>query len=450
MHWKLKVKGYGKIKSAEIEIAPLTLFVGDNNSGKSYLLSLLWGIKNLGIQVLLGKKSRPHTKSDRVLFEWLQKQINTTVEQGAHTVQIGSMAKVFQSVLQEKMNETKEDIVKRIFNSDDVKIVDLQIEFIGLENFLLNLDLDENQIVWISEGDSDRFGIRASTDPDGLPQINETHYPRLIQAIFSLFLCVEPNAVSILNRDVYLPAAKTGFMLTKDVINKVSRKKTFDIDVEQDEISPFTRPINQFLDVINELSFEEEGSEKFEQVVQYLEQGMTDGTVEMSTLPNREISYLPSGKEKGMPLRIVSAVVTELSPLILVLKHKKNLHSLFYEEPEMCLHPKLQQKMGKVICRLVNAPLHLIITTHSDIILQHINNMICLSGRSDVEEICSQYHYTKQDLLSWDDVKVYQFKSESGQDTEVEEIICGENGFAIPSLNDALDHILDESYTIQG
>lgn len=35
MHWKLKVKGYGKIKSAEIEIAPLTLFVGDNNSGKS-------------------------------------------------------------------------------------------------------------------------------------------------------------------------------------------------------------------------------------------------------------------------------------------------------------------------------------------------------------------------------------------------------------------------------
>ena len=37
MHWKLKVSGYEKIKSAEIETAPLTLFVGDNNSGKSYL-----------------------------------------------------------------------------------------------------------------------------------------------------------------------------------------------------------------------------------------------------------------------------------------------------------------------------------------------------------------------------------------------------------------------------
>lgn len=33
MHWKLKVSVHGKIKSAEIEIAPLTFFVGDNNSG---------------------------------------------------------------------------------------------------------------------------------------------------------------------------------------------------------------------------------------------------------------------------------------------------------------------------------------------------------------------------------------------------------------------------------
>ena len=36
--WKLIVEDFGKIKSAEIEVAPLTLFVGDNNSGKSYLL----------------------------------------------------------------------------------------------------------------------------------------------------------------------------------------------------------------------------------------------------------------------------------------------------------------------------------------------------------------------------------------------------------------------------
>ncbi len=53
--WKLFVENYGKIKSAEIEMASLTFFVGDNNSGKSFLLSLLWGIENLGIETFLLK-----------------------------------------------------------------------------------------------------------------------------------------------------------------------------------------------------------------------------------------------------------------------------------------------------------------------------------------------------------------------------------------------------------
>lgn len=44
----LYVKEYGKIKEAKIKLAPLTLFVGDNNSGKSYLSSLIWGLYNIG------------------------------------------------------------------------------------------------------------------------------------------------------------------------------------------------------------------------------------------------------------------------------------------------------------------------------------------------------------------------------------------------------------------
>ncbi len=38
MKRKLIIEDFGKIKKAEIDISPLTLFVGDNNSGKSYLL----------------------------------------------------------------------------------------------------------------------------------------------------------------------------------------------------------------------------------------------------------------------------------------------------------------------------------------------------------------------------------------------------------------------------
>src|SRR5690554_1029889 len=42
--WTLHIEDFAKIKQAEIEIRPFTLFVGENNTGKSYVATLLWGL----------------------------------------------------------------------------------------------------------------------------------------------------------------------------------------------------------------------------------------------------------------------------------------------------------------------------------------------------------------------------------------------------------------------
>ena len=39
--WTLHVENVGKVVEADIQIAPLLCFVGDNNSGKSYMMTLL-------------------------------------------------------------------------------------------------------------------------------------------------------------------------------------------------------------------------------------------------------------------------------------------------------------------------------------------------------------------------------------------------------------------------
>ncbi|MDE6052375.1 MAG: ATP-binding protein, partial [Lachnospiraceae bacterium] len=44
--WTMHVEKFGKIESADIEVAPMTLFVGDNNSGKSYIMTLIYGLIN--------------------------------------------------------------------------------------------------------------------------------------------------------------------------------------------------------------------------------------------------------------------------------------------------------------------------------------------------------------------------------------------------------------------
>ncbi len=122
MGWKLRVSGYGKIESAEIEMAPLTLFVGDNNSGKSYLMSLLWGIRNLGAELLYGERSDPPTEAEDRLLCWVKEQVEAARELGEHTVRVNEIREELQIVLQERINRNKDKFVKAIFNSSDVRI----------------------------------------------------------------------------------------------------------------------------------------------------------------------------------------------------------------------------------------------------------------------------------------------------------------------------------------
>lgn len=447
--WRLKVSGYGKIESAEIEMAPLTLFVGDNNSGKSYLMSLLWGIRNLGEELLYVDETSEKTEADDRLLCWVKKQIETAREQGEHTVLASEIGDELQIVLQERVKQNRDRFVKAIFNSSDVEIEEMQIELTELEDISLDFCVQkfgENKgIATVNTGDSG-VGLSLSEKEWATGILEEKTCRYFMNQLVALVLNRGDMA---LGREIYLPAARTGFMLTKDIINKVSRRTTFNVAAEQERMAPFVRPINQFLDVINDLTFDGKSNEDFAEIVQYLESGMADGTVEMSALPNKEAMYVPNGKVTGMPLRVTSAVVTELSPLILILKHQTYVNALFYEEPEMCLHPQLQQKMGRVLCKMVNAGVQMNVTTHSDIILQHVNNMIRLSGREDREEICHQLGYTARDLLIPQKVKVYQLKAAPGGKTKVEELNCGENGFVVPTFNDALDRIMDEAYVIQ-
>lgn len=445
MHWKLKVSGYGKIKSAEIEAAPLTLFVGDNNSGKSYLMSLLWGIQNFGVMGLFGAGYKPDTKAAQSVIEWIKTQVASAWENDENIVPVSEIKDELQSVLNEVLKQNKNNLISSIFNSADVKIKELEIELINLETLSLIFIKTELKFLRIKSnlGNEMHFSDISSA------KLNENLGHVLLYSLLSIIMGVPMGGINGGDSNIYLPAARTGFMLTKDIINKVGRNTAFNIGMSQREMPPFTRPINQFLDVMNDLTIDSRGREEFDDIIEYLESGMAEGNLDISGLPNKEVSYAPAGRRKGLPLRVVSAVVTELSPLILILKHKDNLDTLFYEEPEMCLHPELQQKMGRVICRLLNAGVKISVTTHSDIILQHINNMICMSARKDAEGISKKLGYISNDFITAEQVKVYQLKSKSAGKTEVEELVCGDYGFTVPTFNDALDRITDEAYTIQ-
>lgn len=140
MYWRLKVSEYGKIGYADIEVAPLILFVGDNNSGKSYLMSLLWGIQNFGIMQLMVKDTAEQwIEEERILADWIRDYMSKAWEEGSSVAQAGEVAQELQIVLRENIKSNKNIFLRKIFNSWDVKIESLETELQDLNQISLRL-----------------------------------------------------------------------------------------------------------------------------------------------------------------------------------------------------------------------------------------------------------------------------------------------------------------------
>ena len=90
-----------------------------------------------------------------------------------------------------------------------------------------------------------------------------------------------------------------------------------------------------------------------------------------------EFLYRPQGTEQDMRLTRSSSMVSELAPLVLFIRGLiRPGDTLIIEEPEAHLHPAAQTDMAKTIARLVRAGVRVLVTTHSDFMLQEIGNLM--------------------------------------------------------------------------
>lgn len=339
--------------------------------------------------------------------------------------------------------EKKKDIfVQNIFNYENVSIGKLEIE---MEK--------EQEISVKATGAGEFISFSVANDVSGIAFARE--FPEHIASdllLRGILGWIISGKISIRNNEViYLPAARTGFVLAKDVINKVGRKTAYDVindgEVEQLQgVQPFTKPIMHFLDVLEELSVDSKG--RYDKVAEWVENTMAHGDVKYSGASGKEIRYIPQGKEEALPLRTTSAVVTELAPLIMMLKYKTEIQAICYEEPEMCLHPQLQQEMGRLLIRLINNNIPIIATTHSDIVIQHINNMCKLKEMGSPKELLQRLNLSEEDLIDIEDVAIYQLEDE-GECSKVEQVVPENGEFKVKTFANALINILNQTAEVQ-
>lgn len=438
----LIIEDFGKTKKAEIDISPLTLFVGDNNSGKSYLLSLIWGIYTAEDESDIFRGLLELLKDDHAeTYEQLCDFVLKAEEENGQEIKISSQ--LFAELLNELLERNKDKFVAGIFNSEQMTIGKLAVvvepEF---EVTIEGQKIEKRVSIFCKEGSLgiSFYGRRVKEELEIMVEI-------IVRNILIWFL--KENVGLYSQNTVYLPAARTGFMLAKNVINKVGRQVAYDVSGFQDreEIQPFTKPIIHFLDMLEGLSFEHKT--EYGEIVKWMETSMAHGKIQYGNEMNgQEIRYLPDGSKESLPLRTTSAVVTELTPLLLLLKYRRSLQAICYEEPEMCLHPRLQQEMGKLLIRLVNHGLYMVATTHSDILVQHINNMCRVKALGSPKELLEKLGLSEEDAIDIQDVAIYQF-TDLGEYSIVEKLIPEDGEFQVKTFYDALTEILEQTSEVE-
>ena len=459
----LYVKNFGKIEEGEVELAPFTLFVGDNNSGKSYLMNLIWGLQTY--PYFHFRNLKPNNKKINKFFENLNVISENKITGAQKIVLTEDHVIELLEMLNTVLDDNKNQIAQHILNDANTSISELQLKIskkiINSISLTIDISLDEDKD-WnldISSNIQNHAGITIY-DPidselsDYLEEFLEEIMGVLVRSIFK-------------NSDTtFLPASRTGFLLTHELINIDTWGKRFNKknDAKKMREIVFLRSVNSFVQDLMKLPLLEKDrdnyplfseisktTDKFQTYVEFIQTHLIHGTVFIDN-NDKQIKYRPIGSNTALSMHVSSSVVTEIAPLALFLQYGVLQDTLFMEEPEISLHPKLQQQIARLLIKLVtpdSGGKQVFITTHSDTIIQHINNMIKLYNNSEDRQKKllnnKEYFegYESNDILNPEKIRMYQFDVNNNK-TTVYQLRSSKYGFEVPTFNDFLDDVSEQ------
>ena len=187
-------------------------------------------------------------------------------------------------------------------------------------------------------------------------------------------------------RAYYLPADRTGVMHSHQVVVSTLIQSATAAGMRPSASSPLLSGVlADFLDGLVGMSRAARKSSR-ELLADVLEQNLLAGAVRLDRSESGYPSfvYRPANRDSDLPLTRTSPMVSELAPVVLYLRHLVEPGNvLVIEEPESHLHPALQAEFTRELARLVHSGVRVMLTTHSEWILESLANLVRLSELSE-------------------------------------------------------------------
>lgn len=442
-HLQLNVTNLGPIARADIELRPMTVFVGPSNTGKSYLAILIYALHRFFSGRGLWRTSRRHigplfggqvgfglgpypkeweavsTEDLEPLLAWLEESVPTTIS--------GQSKEVVDLTLPESAAKLVRPWLGVI--SDYAQVLDSEVaRCFGVEE---TAGLVRNQVAKGSRVAVNRTAVDASGAPMPLGysytfgrnnHVLASHVPvgALLRLPFSerlrrqvlgalrwaihevddddeilddveeplgiLSESVRRSMVSPLSLTAhYLPADRTGIMHAHRIVVQSLIGQAARAGFERG--TPLPRLSGVLADFLEQLIGLEEprltsSRRRRESLAEQIESKILQGEIRTASSPvgYPEFRYRPEGWSEDLGLMNTSSMVSELAPVVLYLRYVvRPGETLIIEEPESHLHPALQVEFTRHLAAAVRAGVRVIITTHSEWVLEELANLVRLS-----------------------------------------------------------------------
>ena len=459
---KILIKELGIIHDAEISLDKnFIVFTGKNNTGKSHLNYLLYGLYRIDedkfinqVRALIPDEiSINNNNEERIIelsfnvFDFINKHLEKIFD-------------IYKSILQENIsnlfatNKLNPKIELRITDKDKHILSELKEKEVDGDDFFHytyeNLDkrsgkfsLKNGILLYKANNISPDIYENSKWRIDFSKEAKEAMILNIIFEILRFFkeIVSFPNSHPA-NSNVYFFSAERSAinLFYEDIIQSKAKKgdhlsqiMNFDdfVNYKQTGAASFNYPlpINDYLYYIDYLGKLNRRESKFKTLSTDIET-LIGGKILLGEY--NEMKFVPNKSNDNLDLHTSSSTVKSFAGLAFYFNHlAQKGDTIFIDEPELNLHPDNQRKVARLLSKAFNNGIRIFISTHSDYIIRELNNLIMLNQDSKkAKELQQKYKYSDDELCSSTDFNIYLCS-----ENKVELLPISETGFEVDTID---------------